>query len=1078
MTDPRRDDSPSVDAEHPWIGLASFTESTRTYFHGRDNEITELCRRIQRKPLTVLFGKSGLGKTSILQAGVVPRLRDQGYCPVYLRIDYAADAPSAAEQIKQAIVKAAEQSGRWTRAGVAEGGESLWAFLHHRDDVLLDSAGQALLPLLIFDQFEEIFTLAQADEQGRERAAAFTADLAELVENRPPAALDALLENDDSAYERYDLARADYRVVVSLREDYLAHLEGLKAAMPSITQNRLRLAPMMGAQALSAIIEPGRHLVNDEVAAAIVRFVAGGAEVAHAEVEPSLLSLICRELNDQRIALGRSEIGADLLAGSHTSILGEFYERSIADQPAGVRTFIEDHLLTDSGYRENVAEERVRSEFSAAGAHPEALALLVNRRLLRIEERLDLRRVELTHDVLCAVVRASRDQRREREALEASARLAVDQSERARLAQRALARARAVAAVCVLLAVSAVAASGYAFVSYRHAQQAESDAQSTRARAEQLMGYLQNDLANELEPVAHLDLTMDLNDRVVRYFEGLPADQRTPASERNRAVALINQAHSLDFQGRDKEAAVAVDAAVALLEPQFATGHPSEAGRADLALALRMKADLLLDGGGDSAQGIAIFRRAASLLQATVAGGHGLKETRMAFATIKGLLCSAEATDARERAYALDDCSAARQVYADLGAMSLTDARVSKGYLWSSALRFAILNGQGRSQSVLTDAPAVADMGRRLLVRYPNYSFARQMLYTLESYIGDAHVELLELQEASIVDGAAASDLSALAKADPGNVYVAGSAASAHAELGQLAMEQGNPSLALDHYREAAVLIDPATKNPEFLLDAIGIRSASITAYADLGDDASATAILGQANSNIEAYGKLSLRPAQFVTDLFECEADWMQAQLTWIRHDDVRAHEVALARLTRLDASPSTHDDQDHARCRSQLSYLLARTFLRSGDAPAAETRLRRAIQVFKAQADQSTLSLRYAAELETWLALAQIRQGHADEARATLAPVLALQRKLSAMSSQSATQRLELASALYVQALTGSGSQRKASLSEAMALIDRLPAPMRALRSVQMWQDWIRQARASSNDRAGAAHAARQSS
>ena len=66
----QRDNMAGVDAQHPWIGLASFTESSRAYFHGRDDEITELCRRIQRKPLTVLFGKSGLGKTSILQAGV------------------------------------------------------------------------------------------------------------------------------------------------------------------------------------------------------------------------------------------------------------------------------------------------------------------------------------------------------------------------------------------------------------------------------------------------------------------------------------------------------------------------------------------------------------------------------------------------------------------------------------------------------------------------------------------------------------------------------------------------------------------------------------------------------------------------------------------------------------------------------------------------------------------------------------------------------------------------------------------------------------------------------------------------
>ena len=54
---------------------------------------------------------------------------------------------------------------------------------------------------------------------------------------------------------------------------------------------------------------------------------------------------------------------------------------------------------------------RVARALAAAGAAPDALAKLVDRRLLRIEERLDMRRVELTHDVLCGVVKSSRDPR-------------------------------------------------------------------------------------------------------------------------------------------------------------------------------------------------------------------------------------------------------------------------------------------------------------------------------------------------------------------------------------------------------------------------------------------------------------------------------------------------------------------------------------------------------------------------------------------------------------------------------------------------------------------------------------------
>lgn len=418
MNDINRRDTVMLDPENPWLGLFSYSEETRAYFHGRDEEAAELARRVQRKLLTVLFGQSGLGKTSLLRAGLVPRLRGADFCPVYVRVDYAPGSPSPSEQIKQAIFRATAEAGHWTRPGSAIEGESLWEFLHHREDLLRDADGHTLMPLLIFDQFEEIFTLGQADDAGRLRAKQFLEDLADLVENRAPAALEKRLEEDDQAAEQFDFARADYRVLIALREDYLAHLESVKDIIPSITQNRMRLARMNGAQALSAVVKPGGKLVSQEVAEAIVRFVAGGSELANAEIEPSLLSLVCRELNAARQAQGRREISADLLAGSRDTILSEFYERALADQPTGVRRVIEDELLTESGYRESLAEERVRKALNAAGASPDALPTLVNRRLLRIEERLDMRRVELTHDVLCSVVLASRNQRHAREARE------------------------------------------------------------------------------------------------------------------------------------------------------------------------------------------------------------------------------------------------------------------------------------------------------------------------------------------------------------------------------------------------------------------------------------------------------------------------------------------------------------------------------------------------------------------------------------------------------------------------------------------------------------------------------------
>ncbi|HET6803637.1 MAG TPA: hypothetical protein VFI50_13385, partial [Casimicrobiaceae bacterium] len=573
----------SVDAEHPWLGLASFTEETQAFFYGRDDEVAELARRVQRKLLTILFGQSGLGKTSILRAGIVPRLRTIGYCPVYVRIDYSRDSASPSEQIKQAIFKATEQSGQWTQPGIAVAGESLWEFLHHRDDVLCDASGRTLTPLLIFDQFEEIFTLAQNDDFGRQRAAQFIEDLADLVENRPPKALEAKIELDEAAAERFDFTRSDYRVLIALREDYLAHAEALKAAMPSITQNRMRLARMTGQQALAAVVKPGGRLVSEEVAESIVRFIAGGSELRNAEVEPSLLSLICRELNNARIAQGRSEISADLLAGSRDTILTEFYERALADQPSAVRHYIEDELLTESGFRESIAEESVRKAFADLGARPDALAALVDRRLLRVEERLDVRRVELTHDVLCSVVRASRDVRHERDARDEAERKLAAQRERERATRKALVRARQIAAICAVLAIGAVGSAIFGYISTQRAQRAEALAQQTRSlaesargEAEKLIVYLLDDFYLELEPFGRLDIVGQLSQRALAYYDALPTELRTSETDRNRALALVRYGAVLRTQSKLDQAGKVLEEAIGVLGKLQAAGDRSE----------------------------------------------------------------------------------------------------------------------------------------------------------------------------------------------------------------------------------------------------------------------------------------------------------------------------------------------------------------------------------------------------------------------------------------------------------------------------------------------------------------------
>ena len=442
----------------------------------------------------------------------------------------AREAPEPAEQIKQAIARTARRSGQWTQAGVAVEGESLWEFLHHRDDVLRDESGATLIPLLIFDQFEEIFTLAQSDDFGRARAARFIADLADLVENRPPKELEAKLEQDDSAAERFDFARSDYRVLIALREDYLAPLEGLKAAMPSITQNRLRLAPMTGQQALAAVMQPGKRLVSEEVAAAIVRFVAGGAEIANAEVEPSLLSLICRELNDARIAQGRNEISLDLLAGSHASILSNFYERSLADQPPAVRRIIEDELLTEL----RLSRERRRGDVCSAASRPPALRP-TRSRCWSIAGCCASRSAwtcagSSSPTTCCAAwsrpaaicATSARRARPPSGCWPSSASASSPRGARWCARARSPACARCWRSARWWPRLFAYFSTQRAQRAERLAEQTRAEAEQARGQAEQLLGYLTDDFVRELESFGRLDVVAEFSKRQIDYFHALP----------------------------------------------------------------------------------------------------------------------------------------------------------------------------------------------------------------------------------------------------------------------------------------------------------------------------------------------------------------------------------------------------------------------------------------------------------------------------------------------------------------------------------------------------------------------------
>lgn len=454
MSTPTQSTNPELrlTPQNPWPGLAAFTAANREFFYGRETEIAEIFRRVERQLLTVLFGVSGLGKTSLLQAGLLPKLGGTPFHPILIRLDHSPAGEDLIEQMRAAIqreVEIARQLGVQVPRG-PEPGEDLWGYFHDRTTDWLNAKGEVVNPVLVFDQFEEIFTREADTRELQDRRQSFIELLASLVENRPPDDLVRRLDTEGDLAERFDFRQDDYRVVISLREDFLAHLESFKQRMPSLMENRMRLKPMTEEQALQAVLGPGREIVDEPVAREIVAFVAGKARgtqpttaatsasvetAAVAEADPVLLSLVCDQLNRRRLVRKQERITADLLTAEREGIIQEFYEQAFKGLDAKVREWVEDNLLTASGYRNRAAQE----DALHAGVPPGAVDELVNGRILHREERGKVLWLELTHDLLTGPAVSSRQARKQRLA-EAAAALREAALKAERDAQRRKAR--------------------------------------------------------------------------------------------------------------------------------------------------------------------------------------------------------------------------------------------------------------------------------------------------------------------------------------------------------------------------------------------------------------------------------------------------------------------------------------------------------------------------------------------------------------------------------------------------------------------------------------------------------------
>jgi hypothetical protein len=486
-----------TNADRPWPGLAPYGEEESAFFAGREYEIDALFWAIQMNRLVVLHGQSGIGKTSLLRAGLFPRLRQANFLPIDIRLDYRSDARPLRDQVKFVIAQSIDTE----LADVAKPGpnQSLWELFHIKN---VDFGNGLLTPVLVFDQFEEAFGLG---ELRRADVNSVLEELVTLAQNSVPPKLAEQLDHNAALAEQFDFDGVPLNMVLAMRSDSLFALNREPMVRCTRTLVNLELRPLTGVQALRVVRQPATELIDEATAEAIVRFVAGASTDVPLEetvVAPPFLSLLCHELNNQRIRHGLAKIGPDLLERAKgEAILKDFYESCFTEVPLPVRSFVEDRLISPAGDRDTVLFDSAHAELLRQGIErpDDFLNLLVNRRLLNAVEAGGVTRIELGDDLLGGVVKRSREMRQSREVAERMRAEQMRSEEERRIAEDGLYAARRqnrrlavalclIAVLCALAVCLAVEAMNQRFLAdneRRLAVESRSEAEIQRRRAEE-----------------------------------------------------------------------------------------------------------------------------------------------------------------------------------------------------------------------------------------------------------------------------------------------------------------------------------------------------------------------------------------------------------------------------------------------------------------------------------------------------------------------------------------------------------------------------------------------------------------
>jgi WD40 repeat protein len=388
--------------KNPYVGPRSFELNEKMY--GRDRERRQLTDRLIAERIVLLHSPSGAGKTSLVRAGLIPQLKDEGF---FVHQIIRVNLEKSTELVKITdTLKNTQRFNRYTFSTLLSLEEQYPAEMHVDLDRLARMSLEEYLTFrsredkrdgpefLIFDQFEEVLTIDPTDRAAKN---AFFAHVGTALKNR------------------------DRWALFVMRTDFVAALEPYVRAVPTYFSNTFHLELLGVKSSLEAIQKPAQDMGVDFTNSAAAKLVddlrriqvqqldGSTASQLGLYIEPVQLQVVCYRLWESKAADDNDIDESDLAnVGDVNQSLSEYYALSVAKAAQAtslpersIREWFDRKLITPEGIRSQV---RMGAEASD-GLENAAVRQLENAHIIRAEKRAGQTWYELAHDRLIEPVR-------------------------------------------------------------------------------------------------------------------------------------------------------------------------------------------------------------------------------------------------------------------------------------------------------------------------------------------------------------------------------------------------------------------------------------------------------------------------------------------------------------------------------------------------------------------------------------------------------------------------------------------------------------------------------------------------